>query len=207
MKKVKFKFLAFLSVALCLVAPHTIFAETVSVIGGDLTITQTPLTFSSVTLDVSANQNSTGSNTVDITDERGTGAGWSVSLAVSDFVTSIPDPTASSGDITLAIPANAVTVSGGTVTFIAGQSISSTAGPLVSSTLTLSNTPTSVINTSPGYGMGKYSVPLNFNISLPKMVTVQAVGTDSKYTAGSTQIGLYAGTYTSTFTYTTTAGV
>jgi hypothetical protein len=87
-----------------------------------------------------------------------------------------------------------------------GQSINATYGPTKSS-ITLSSSPQSILNASPGFGMGGYTLPMTFSITIPKTVSIQSKsGTGSKYNVGDF-IGTPVGTYTSTITYMTGVGI
>jgi len=183
-------------------------AETVSVAGGSLTITNTPLTFQSITLNLSASQTSTASTTLSAQDDRGTGAGWSITLSATDFVSdSIADPSGGSGNVTVKIPITAVSFTVGSVSSSMGQAIDPTYGPKATTSGTLSTSAQRLLNASPGYGMGAYTATADFMLTLPKTTTVNTVsGTGSKYTVGTT-VGVIASTYTSTFTFTSAAGI
>lgn len=202
----KAKFLGVLLLTFVLALPTMASAETVSVVAGTNTQTQTAVTFSAVNLDVLQNQVSTASNTITITDNRGNANGWSVLLAASNFVSgSLTDPTAS-GTYTVSIPASAVSVSLTSPTLVQGQAIHATHGPKVSG-ITLSNTPTAIVNASPGFGMGSYTTNATYTLTVPKTVTVASrSNASSKYAVGDT-VGIVATTYTGTLTFTLGAGI
>jgi hypothetical protein len=190
-------------------APMSAMAETVSITAGSLAYTPSTVTFSGTALDNATTQTATGSSTINVTDNRGSGAGWSVTLAVTDLTsTAITDITSSggTGTYTVKIPASAVSVAGGAFATTAGQTVDPTYGPLTYSKV-LSTSAQSVANATPGFGAGVYNSTLNFTLTFPHTVTVVSqTGTGSKFIVGST-VGLPASIFTSTFTYTSSAGV
>lgn len=194
-----------IALLLALVIPTSVQAEEVSIVGGSLNVTPAPITFNSVTLDLSANQTSVATSVLNVSDDRGSGAGWSVSLAITDFQSNaIANPSNVSETISVAIPKEQVDVTVNNIVTVAGQQANGTDGP-VGDTKTLSGSPQSIINSSPGFGMGSYTADMNFTINIPKTVKVV---TDSAGTYGvGADIGTMATTYTSTFTFTNTAGL
>lgn len=183
-------------------------AESVSITGGTLSVTQTNPTFTSVALNLVSSQTSTGSATITATDNRGSGAGWGITLQITDFETAnITDPSSGGqGQFVAKIPVSAVTANVGTPALVNGQAVNATYGPK-GSNITLSTAAQTLVNASPGFGMGSYTVPVDFTITIPKTVSVVSkTGTGGKYSTGDT-LGIIATTYTSTFTYATIAGV
>jgi hypothetical protein len=171
-----------------------------------LSQTSTP-TFASVTLSGSS-ANTTGSTSWSIVDSRGSGAGWSVTLSVTDLVSgSIIDPSSlGSGTMTVKIPASAVAITSTVVSVISGQPFNPTYGPS-GYNINLSISPQRVLNASPGYGMGNYKATINFRVVVPTTVIVNSLsGTGSKYLVGSI-VGTRAATYSSSFVYTTSVGI
>lgn len=182
-------------------------AETANILGGALTATNTPIAFSDVTLDLTQAQSSTATSSALIDDARGSGAGWSYNLAITNFTASVEDPTIAGGTLSVDIPASAVNFSVIPPTLLAGQAIDPTYGPAAGTGGTLSSTAQPILNASPGFGMGQYSADLNFSIDIPKTIEISNVSDlASKFQAGDTA-GIFAGQYTSTFTFTTGAGL
>jgi hypothetical protein len=190
-------------------APMAAMAETVSVTAGSLGYTPSTVSFSGIAINNAVVQTSTGSSTLNVTDNRGSGAGWSVTLAITDLTSgAVTDVTSSGGTGTyvVKIPASAVSIVTGAFSVSAGQAIDATYGP-VGYSKTLSTTAQSIANASPGFGAGIYSSTLNYTLTFPKTVSIVSMtGTGSKYIVGST-VGLPASTYSSTFTYTSAAGI
>jgi hypothetical protein len=182
--------------------------QTVQILGGSLTSTQSPINFGNVVLDLSQNQKTNGSSTVAVSDARGTGAGWGINLKATDFEQTLNDPSApSTSTIKVAIPVSNVKVSTANGTVVSGQAIDASYGPKPTGDKILSNIDQTAINASPGFGMGDYRFAESFELSIPKVVNVKSViGTGSKYVNGGT-VGILAGTYTSTFTFTLVTGV
>ncbi|MBU5672175.1 WxL domain-containing protein [Paenibacillus brevis] len=196
-----------LALATALLLPAAVHAETVSIIAGTNQSSQTTISFSAVTLDITANQISTASNGITVRDSRGSGAGWSVSVSSTDFVSgSLPDPT-TSGTYTVKIPASAVSVIVGTpVISLSGQSVDPTHGPLAYNG-TLSATPLKLIQAAPGYGMGEYTAGVSYSLAVPKTVTVASVSSGSSKYEVNDVVGTVATTYTATLTFTLGSGV
>jgi hypothetical protein len=190
-------------------APMAAMAETVNVTAGSLGYTPSTVSFSGIAINNAVVQTSTGSSTLNVTDNRGSGAGWSVTLAITDLTSgAVTDVTSSGGTGTyvVKIPASAVSIVTGAFSVSAGQAIDATYGPVGYSKV-LSTTSQSIANASPGFGAGIYSSTLNYTLTFPKTVSIVSMtGTGSKYIVGST-VGLPASTYSSTFTYTSAAGI
>lgn len=186
----------------------------VGITGGSLVVTPGALSFSPIELNVTSNQSSTASAQLQVADNRGTGAGFGVQVTVTDFVSgNIPDPTApgigrGGGSLTVKIPASAFSINMSPVSTVTGQATDAMNGPKAVSGSIDAGVPMTILNASPGYGMGIYTVDQTFTLTLPKYVSVQSLSHESvsKYTIGS-QIGVRAGTYTGTITYSTIAGV
>ncbi|TNJ65298.1 hypothetical protein FE784_15880 [Paenibacillus hemerocallicola] len=196
-----------LALATALLLPAAAHAETVSIIAGTNQSSQTTVSFSSVTLDVTANQISTASNAITVRDSRGSGAGWSVSVSSTDFVSgSLPDPT-TTGTYTVKIPASAVSIIVGTpVVALSGQAVDPTHGPLAFNG-TLSSTPLKLLQAAPGYGMGEYTAGVSYSLAVPKSVTVASVSSGSSSYHVNDTVGTVATTYTATLTFTLGSGV
>ncbi|MEK5183249.1 hypothetical protein [Paenibacillus sp. FSL P4-0288] len=174
-----------------------------TVIGGSLSMTPGPTTFSAVVLDTEANSLiSTATGSIKTKDNRGDGKGWSVKSKGTNFISDFLADPSSNGSSTyrLSIGVSALSIIPGEVAVNAGQAIDATNGPLVSP-ITLTDNLQTLILAKSGFGMGSYTVPLTFNLNVPKTVTVAAqTGTGSKHTIGSS-VGTVATVYRSTITY------
>jgi len=186
-----------------------IYTPSVGINGGTLAQSVSPIAFSEVVISNSNSMTSTASSTLTTSDNRGSGAGWSVTLSITSFISNIiPDPSGGNGNLTVEIPPSACMLNVGSTSLLSGQEIHGIYGPKGNeSTITLANSPQVIVNASPGYGMGIYTNTLTFTLTLPKLTQVKTLtGTGSKYTIGET-VGTIASTYTSTFTFTTSTGV
>ncbi|THF74392.1 WxL domain-containing protein [Cohnella fermenti] len=190
-----------------LLVPTAAQAETVSIVAGANTSAQTAISFSPVTFDLHADQLSTASNGITVEDSRGSGAGWSVSVSATDFVSDpLQDPTAS-GTYTVKIPASAVSVIVATpIVALSGQAVDPTYGPLASNG-TLSAAPLKLMYAAPGYGMGVYTTGVSYSLAVPKTVTVASVSNGASKYKENDMIGTVATTYTATLTFTLGSGV
>jgi hypothetical protein len=186
-KMMKKRLLAFLLVfALLAVSAIAAAAETgtVTITGGTLSETIANVTLSGVTLD-GTDQTATsasGSNAWSATDARGTGAGWNLTIAATDFSDGV-DKTI---DIAQADSEFKIQLLDANVTITAGNT------KPVSAVTTLTPIPdtgslkflSAAINT----GMGSYAIAPNFELEVP----------------AETFVG--SGTYTSTITVTAVSG-
>jgi hypothetical protein len=192
---------------LAVAAVPSAFAETVSVTPGTLTNSQTAIAFSAVQLDLSQTQKSNADTTISVNDARGSGAGWSISIAATDFVSAdIQDPSTAdaASKIQATFPVSSVIATVGAPAFVAGQPIDAVSGPIASNK-TLSNSAQTLVGAKSGYGMGNYTAPVAFELTLPKVIKVSKEGTGTLKTGA--DVGLMAATYTSTFTFSQTAGL
>lgn len=194
------RFLTATLLGLVVVLPaSTVFAgsveQQVTVQGSGLQVTQTPVQFSDVTLDVKKSQSSEAKTKLYVLDGRGTDAGWGVLLRTTDFklVKQV-----NGVDEVFSIPASAITV---TTTYggpIVGNSIDFAGGEgFLGSSVILSNKDERLLATNKRYGAGTHQFDLNYHLQLPK--TIKG--------SNGTVSGVLQGTYTATFTYTVTAGI
>lgn len=191
--------------------PFPTFAETSSNIdgdnsvdifltGGELLTEISVLSLGDVIFGYDKQLVTNGNNILLVDDSRISGSGWDIKIKSTDFTQTLKDPTGGSGNITLKFPSSSLEVVPGDIEVIEGQEVYNNLGPYVQN-LTLSNIGQSLVTAKEGFGMGKYSVPLNFKLTVPKLVTIEDIsGSGSKYTKGEI-IGLMEGTYTSTITY------
>jgi hypothetical protein len=174
----------------------------VTITGGLLEVQSSPLTLNSVEFDSDSVQSTTGSSLLTISDNRASGAGWDVKLSATDFSTTLVDPSGGSGNVTVSLPASSLVITPDILSLSGNTDYVFT---IVS--LPLSNSGIGIIAAEPGYGMGDYSLDLDFTLSIPKTVKVTDVtGTGSKYIVGDF-IGIHKGTYSSTLTYTIGTGL
>lgn len=208
--KSKFKNFAILFTLLILIFPvfnvKAGYAETVDtpittsettnvdLLSGDLTSNQDLISFPDVKINFTTPPVSNSTSEIYVNDSRGTGTGWSVSLSATNFSMNIPSPSNPETTISPTILISAVEL---TVNNIKDLNNNQPTNDVKSpSVLTLSVYPQEILTADPGYGMGYYSANLNWSFTLPNTVRM-----------GKKPGGLYMGTYTSTFTFTTTAGV
>ena len=112
-------------------------------------------TISAVTLG-GAEQVAQGSlGDITITDNRGSGAGWSVTLATSDFT----------ANTTQTIPAANLSVEPGSVTVLTGKSDGVTAGAVKSPTA--AGDPLVIMNAGESKGMGRYKISPVIKLTIP----------------------------------------
>ncbi len=130
-----------------------------TVIGGDLTFTTSPVTLTGVQLDGKTVQSATGTAETawSVTDARGTGAPWSLSVSGTDFTSA-----AGTVDTILrTITIDNLILTPGDITAGAGSDVAPTASPLPMSTA-----PQSLVATT-GSGMGSYTFTPSFDLSIP----------------------------------------
>ena len=118
-----------------------------------------------------AAQDSLADLTLAAADNRGTRAGWTVSVLSSDFVYSGADGTGTD------IPVSAfsiVSMTQGEVTKVTGQVVNATAatGPNVGTTLGTLGLARTVLVATAAYGDGSYTVPLHAKLVLPAQARV-----------------------------------
>jgi hypothetical protein len=146
--------------------------------------------------------------------------GWNVKVSATNFTATVTDYSSAVGGATLTvnIPANnilkvtpkAPTASG--AVSLTGMTAQNTSGIAVTSTgvKVLNATAGNGYDSSNGYYKQQLDYTLTFPNYLPGTATITGANADSKFipanrTAGA-KIGLFAGTYSSTITYTITAG-
>ncbi|MGF6832315.1 hypothetical protein QF015_000464 [Paenarthrobacter sp. TE4293] len=155
--------------------------------GGTLTATTYGATLTGVTLDGSNSQTSTGNASSEwtITDARGTGSAWALSVSAS-----IPTSAAGADESTpRTIPVGGLTITPGTITAGAG---SDSAGTIAAPALALSTSSQALVSTV-GQNMGTYTLTPAFSLAIP------ANAYRSNYAVGSSGA---LNPYTSTITYT-----
>ncbi|MCE3203475.1 hypothetical protein [Paenibacillus sonchi] len=196
MKKV---WLALCTSIMLLLPLSAVHAETdeseVTVTGSGLRMTQTQPRFSDVTLNVKSTQTSQASNDLYVMDARGTAAGWGITLRATDFKLSrMINGTA----VDFVIPASAVSFTATYKGALVGTAIDFTAGNgELASTKVLSSTDERIVGVIPSEGAGTHRIGVSYLLNVPKLIQ----GDNGK------TVGLLQGTYTSTFTYTATAGL
>lgn len=170
-----------LTTALTLGAAVPAFADTITgssaVTLGDLAITNTTSAdFGSIQIN-GTNQNPTATATIDVKDDTGSGAGWKVTFAASQF-TSVESKTLATSALSITAVNEA---DQGTGTYTAPNSNVSYSSAVVpgAGTVTLYNAATNT-------GMGHFRLTPAFKVHIPA--------------------NAYAGTYSSTFTVTVASG-
>lgn len=143
------------------VAPAMANTNNVSdvITAGNLSATTSDVTLSAITLDGATLQHATGApaEAWTITDARGSGEAWSLSVSGSNFTSA-----AGTVDTTpRTILIDQLTIDPGTITAGTGSDAATTASPL-----TLSETPQMLIATT-GSGKGTYSFTPGFDLSIP----------------------------------------
>lgn len=155
--------------------------------GGNLSATTSDVLLSTTTLDGQTVQHATGSPSTSwtITDARGSGAPWTLSVSGTDF-------TSAAGlidDIERTIAIDNLTITPGTITASEGSDPATSA-----SAVTLSKTPKALISVTSG-GMGSYAYEPEFDLSVP----ANAFRSNYADTVGPTEL---VNPYVSTVTYT-----
>ena len=153
-----------------------------AITGSGLTASVADVTLTSVAYQNAAHD-VTGSMTLTADDSTGSGAGWNVTIQVSDFVWV---GTANGG---IDIPAaNFVLTSAAVPVLIAGQAVGLAAatGPQVPPTSPVGSlsTPRKTISATAAYGAGTYSQALGVTLTIPSQ----------------SRVGVYTGTLTTTIT-------
>ncbi|MEK3868179.1 MULTISPECIES: hypothetical protein [Paenibacillus] len=196
MKKVLLSILMLVALAVPMSAYAADTGESeVVVTGAGLQITQTKPTFTDVTLDLKQNQSSAANSNLYVLDARGTAAGWGVVLRASDFkLTKMVGGKA----VEFVIPASAVSFSTLYKSAIVGTPIDfqGAKGELANQQV-LSSADSRIVAVIPSEGAGTHQFLVNYTLNVPKLI----MGSNGQ------QVGLLQGTYTSTFSYTATAGI
>lgn len=210
MRRMKTPVLVLLVVA-CLTLSSTLaYASTnLSITGGSMSgPTTSALTMSAISgINLATTQTSTGNETLDISDDRGTGAGWRVSVAATNLTATVSDPSAASQTLSLSIPASGVlTAAVSALSSVYGQDTTGITQTTAATAVTDSGI--QLLSAGTGYGMGHYSSTVGFIFTMPKTIDISYITAsdqvNSRFKSGSTvSPGIFAGTYTSTVTYTT----
>ncbi|WP_019415120.1 WxL domain-containing protein [Paenisporosarcina sp. TG20] len=156
------------------------FATTSEITGGSLSYTGiTTTNFPAITLDGKTQSITAQIDTFDITDARGTGAGWNVSVSASQF-----SQTAGANPLAL----GALLLDEPTVSEKAGVEGSSNPASITKLGGKIDLAAVKILSAAVSTGMGTYTVP-----AIPMTLTLMPKE-------------IYAGTYTSTITATITSG-
>lgn len=186
----------------------------VSLTGGTLSMQTNSIVFPAEVIDPSV-QKSVGSTVYNvISDPSGTGEGWKLSLLAGDFVSNdIPDKSNSVAGSTLNIsfPSSYLQIVTGNIyrDGIKGQLEDPTFGPLhLVQSVYLGNGPVLIASAAPGFGMGQYIHEMAMNLEIPSTGKIAKLSDEntSKLKVGD-DIGLAAGSYRATFTYTLSSGI
>lgn len=147
----------------------------VTINAGSLSLSTTSTaTLSATTVAETAGSATGNIGTITVTDNRGSGAGWSVTATSSDFTCCTPTRT---------IPVTNLTINPNNSTLVGVNGASTTnVTPGSSHTFTSTSDSTSIVTASSGYGMGQYTINPSVTLTIP--------------------VGVYAGTYTATLTIT-----
>lgn len=183
-----------LSVPMSVFAADTDESEVV-VTGAGLQITQTKPAFKDITLDLKQNQMSAADSNLYVLDARGTAAGWGVVLRATDFKLT---KMVSGQAVDFVIPASSVSFSTQYKNAITGTPIDFAAakGELANHQV-LSSGDSRIVGVIPSEGAGTHQFGIAYTLNVPKLIS----GSNGQ------NVGLLQGTYTSTFTYTATAGI
>ncbi|CAN7349346.1 WxL domain-containing protein [Arthrobacter sp. LjRoot14] len=155
--------------------------------GGTLTATTSGATLTGVTLNGSNTQTSTGNASSEwtITDARGTGAAWALSVSATT-----PTSAAGTDELTArTLPVSGLTIAPGTITAGAGSDAAAT---ITAPELALSTSSQALVSTL-GQNMGTYTLTPAFSLAIP------ANAFRSNYAVGTSGA---LNPYTSTITYT-----
>lgn len=167
----------------------------VTITGSGLQMTQTKPQFAEVTLDMKNIQTSQATNDLYVMDARGTAAGWGITIRATDFkLTRTIDGT----EIDFVIPVSAVSFTASYKGAIVGTAIDfATGNGELASGKILSGADERIVGVIPSEGAGTHRFDVSYSLNVPKLIQ----GSNGK------TVGLLQGTYTSTFTYTATAGL
>lgn len=147
---------------------------------------------------------------VRLTDNRGTNAGWRAKVSATDLTATDLDDKSSASNltdtVTVTIPINSIlTAATSSLTGLNGSNI--TGVTVASSSTAVTNSGVDVMNAAAASGAGDYRAAVGYILSLPKYlptgstVTPSALIDSSFDTATVTNLGLFAGTYSTTVTY------
>ncbi|MBU5672177.1 hypothetical protein [Paenibacillus brevis] len=172
---------------------------------GTMTAAKGTATFSPVVLP--STLHSLATLPIMVSDLRGYNAGWMLGVSASPFYWSGLDPTTGSSSMIASFPASTLALSGASpITVLQGMEIDAVHGPKYLPGQILGPTSVPIIQADAGYGTGKYETTLSLALTVPITVQVLQASPASAYTPGDT-IGLLAGTYTCTLTFTLTSGI
>lgn len=159
-----------------------------TVSGGALTSTTSAPTLSSVTLNGTSTQSSTGvvASPWSITDARGTGATWTLSVQATDLVSAA----GTVDTIARTIPVTALTVTPGAITAGSGAD---PATNITAPAIALSTSQLALI-TAAGPDKGSYSLSPSFSLAIP----ANAYRSNYSGAVGSTAVNPYSSTLTYT---------
>lgn len=155
-------FMAFLILFFIFGAYNKVFAAStllkVDITGGTLTILNPNIaTLSAKSLEGDVNTSTGKLGDILVTDSRGTGSGWTVTLSVSDF-------TCCNNSFT--IPAKNLTITPGEIEASLGTSVGVTAG--VSYNLKSSSDVVTLITAKSNTGMGSYKINPTLSLLIPQ---------------------------------------
>lgn len=158
----------------------------------------------------------TSSDFLRVDDNRGINAGWNVSVAATDFTaTGITDQSVAAGTIDVAIPASTIlTITPVAPTALFSTELANVTAPVIVATPVTSGAGTKVMTAQKGYGQGVYKQELGYTLTMPNYLPAASVITATDPTSeflagnrdGAAKIGLFAGTYSSTISYSMTTG-
>jgi hypothetical protein len=167
---------------------------------GVINLETDPLSFGEIAFNYDVAQEISDISNLILTDNRANGFGWDIKVSSSDFTSTFADSSGGNGNITISLPSNSLSVEPLEIITNSGQLVDNLYGPY-SSDLILSSLSQSLISSDLGYGMGKYTIPFKYTLTIPKIGLVKDVtGTGSKYSIGDT-IGIVQGIYNATITY------
>lgn len=142
-----------------------------------------------------------------VSDLRGYNAGWTLGMSASPFYWMGVDPTKGSGNLVVSFPASSMSLAGATpITMLQGMETDAVHGPKHLPGQALGATSVPIMQADAGYGTGKYTTVLSLALTVPRTVQVVQAAVGSAYVPGDA-IGLLAGTYTCTLTFTLTSGI
>lgn len=169
-------------------SPAMADTTTSTVSGGSLSVTTSAPTLSGVTLDGSNTQTATGTapSAWTVTDSRGTGAPWTVSVSATDFTSAAGTVETTARTIT----AGHLTITPGTVTAGSGAD---PATNITAPALAVSTSSQALVSAA-GPDKGTYTLTPTFSLAIP----ANAYRSNYSGAVGSTSLN----PYTSTLTYT-----
>jgi hypothetical protein len=183
---------------------------------GTLQANSSGILFGTVTINMASTIAAiTSSDYIRVDDNRGNNAGWNVTVSASDFTaTSIPDLSAT-GSLTVAIPASSILkLSSQTPSALFTTDLANVIAQSTSSTAVTSGSGIKVLKAAAGYGQGVYKQQLDYTLTMPNYLpgatVITATDGASKFISAnrtpSAQIGLFAGIYNSTISYSISTG-